>query len=90
MKATRDQLATLRAILQPVLTHPEWPAYQARLANDPKVKDCKMRARWDALYMVKSQEKHDFITSLYDAGFNDSHIDTMLKAIIANATVEAA
>lgn len=81
MKMSEQHYAQLRlAILSALPKIPTAAQYAARDPVIPRIdraKDTAMRHRWDALWAARFDCK-----PLYDAGLNDNHIDTALRAII--------
>lgn len=55
------------------------PAFRAKIATDPRVKDAEMRLRWDLAYY---SDLSQFFCSVVYKYANDSHIDTALKRIM--------
>jgi hypothetical protein len=81
MKITVAQLKELRSYILPALNKiPSAAQYAARDSSIPRIdraQDTAKRHRWDALLASRFP-----VSTLYDAGLNDEHIDTALKHII--------
>ncbi len=81
MKATTEQQATLAAAITPLNTESNRQMYRdGQFHNADRVKDLDQRFRWDLLHASGGWE---LVAPLYDAGLNDSHIDTALRSIVA-------
>ena len=79
MKATADNIANLRAALSPLDTPENREAYRSgAFPRSDAVKDLDRRYRWDLYWASGSREA----LAMYDAGCNDTHIDTALKSIV--------
>ena len=92
MKVTAEHLAMIReAIAATDLDTPEIrERYRRReIPRGALVQDIDKRFRWDLLTAANSITRSDdaerrtvLISNLYDAGYNDTHIDTALRAIV--------
>jgi hypothetical protein len=64
------------------------PSLASYIARDPSIprielaKDPAKRYRWDCLYAAMDQSGRDLTREIYEYA-NDSHIDTALRAIVA-------
>ena len=47
-----------------------------------KVKDLDKRYRWDLLWAINNPMRRDFFDAVRELDANDSHIDSLLKAMI--------
>ena len=57
-----------------------WDRHYQSLAGDSSVRDIDMRMRWDLFHAINFASGDSiFSRELYGRGFNDNHIDTMLK-----------
>ena len=82
MKVTPEQLATLTTAIVPLDTPERRGIYlRGEFPRAAAVQDINKRYRWDLCLLA--DRHHALITPLYDAGCNDSHIDTALRAIVA-------
>lgn len=93
MKVTAEHLAMIREAIDATdLDTPEVrERYRRRdIPRGNRVQDIDKRFRWDLLSAANSITRSEdgerlptLIDTLYDAGCNDTHIDTALRAIVA-------
>lgn len=55
------------------------PAFKAKIAQDPRVKDAAMRLRWDLAWY---SDLGQFFNAVLYKYANDEHIDTALRRIM--------
>lgn len=80
-RITGNELETIRAAVAPLDTEANRQMYrEGRFHNADKVKDLDMRFRWD---LLNAGGGWQVTSALYEAGHNDSHIDTALRSIVA-------
>lgn len=78
IKITDDLLETLRSYITPLDTEDVRQAYRdGRFPRSDRVKDLDKRYRWDLLAGSRFNT-----VAFYDAGLNDTHIDTALRSIV--------
>jgi hypothetical protein len=77
MKVSNDHLAALRSAVAPLDTDENRDRYRRRdIPRADAVQDIDKRYRWDLLYASRA------LTGDLCAAYNDSHIDTALRAIV--------
>lgn len=81
MKVTPEHLATLRAAIVPLDTEAVRDAYRSgQFPRADSVKDLDKRYRFDLYAAAGSWRLFDH------SGYNDTHIDTALRSIVAPLT----
>lgn len=83
MKIQPDHYQRLCDAVQQVADANDLDAYRSQLADDPRVKDIDKRLRWDILYAIPADIRHDLMDDLYSY-CNDAHIDTALRRAMSN------
>ena len=83
MRATPEQVEQVRAAIAPLDTQEMRDAYRnGQFPRADKVKDLDKRYRWDLV----NATGYRTVCDLYDAGMNDTHIDTILRTVVAPLT----
>ena len=78
MKITNEHYSHIVDAIRPL--KPCFKVYKDSLKSDPRVKDIEMRFRWDMAWSAKLSQF--FSDNVYSYA-NDDHIDTALRAAIA-------
>lgn len=81
MKIKPEHIEHMRQAITPLKGMIE--SHRAFLASDSRVKDLEKRLRWDLMYAANLNQW--LCQTLYEYA-NDVHIDTALKAIVAELT----
>lgn len=68
------------------LTQESYLARDARISNIEKTKDLLMRHRWDCLWAGRRVMNHE---GQFPGDYQDAHIDTALKKIVAECKPKA-
>jgi hypothetical protein len=77
MRVTSEHVEAMRELIAPLDTERVREAYRkGEFRNSHLTKDLNRRYRWDLLWAAKAYGV------VQDAGYNDSHIDTALRAIV--------
>jgi len=83
MKVTPEHLAMIREAVAPLDTEDTRARYRAgEFPRAAAVQDLNKRYRWDVLHA--SSSRNGLIRTLYAAGYNDAHIYTALRAVVAD------
>ena len=87
MKVTPEHLTLIREAVEPLDTDERRARYRNReFPRAALVQDLNKRYRWDLLLFATSTQHWPEptlrISTLYDAGYADRHIDTALKAVV--------
>jgi hypothetical protein len=81
MKVTPQDLATIREAVSPLDTPERREHYRAGdFPRAAAVQDLDKRYRWDLFHRATAGSRT--VSDLYDKGYNDTHLDTALKAVV--------
>ena len=87
MKVTPEHLATIREAIDATGLDTPTTRERYRRREIPRgalVQDIDKRFRWDLFAAAnKAPGRADLIPTMYDAGYNDTHIDTALRSIVS-------
>jgi hypothetical protein len=81
MKVTAEQLEELKEAISPFDTKKLRALYKETNFDKVGVHDVDKRYRWDLVWLALPTTR-SILSSLYEAGCNDSHIDTALRTIV--------
>jgi len=56
----------------------ELTRHAVNIATNGNVNNLQKRFRWDMLYLIHSSVRTPLMTAIYEAGFDDTHIDRSL------------
>lgn len=78
MKVTAEHRELLRSRITPLDTPEVREAYrEGRYPRAELTQDVNKRYRWDLLWASKAYSE------IWDAGYNDAHIDTALRSLVS-------
>ena len=82
MKITKPEVEALREAIAPLDTEDRRENYRKGMfPRAESVKDIDKRYRWDLAHEA-GKGRWSLIAPLYDAGYDDTHIDTALRHIV--------
>jgi len=87
MKILAEHYTHMAAAIAPVIARVDPASYRAQIVAEGKSKNPDKRVRWDYLYAAKLSS---WICDNLYSYMDDAHIDTALRAIMAEHGVKAA